>query len=150
MSKAKKGHTVKVHYTGSLADGTIFDSSSDREPIEFIIGGGMVIEGFDDMVTGMQVGDTKKETLPSHKAYGERRDELVGDVPKDNIPEDIRDNVAVGDKLQIPQPNGIAIVTITNVTDDTITIDANAELAGKDLTFEIELIDITEPTEKSE
>ena len=135
---------MSVHYTGSLADGTIFDSSKNREPLEFIVGGGMVIEGFDDMVTGMSVGDTKKETLPSHKAYGDRRDELVGDVPKNNIPEDIRDKVATGDKLQIPQPNGMAIVTVTNVTDDTITIDANPELAGKDLTFEIELIEISE------
>jgi len=144
MSEAKKGHKVKVHYTGSLDDGTIFDSSKEREPIEFVIGGGMVIEGFDDMVTGMKVGETKKELIPSAKAYGDRRDELVGDVPKANMPEDIRDKVAVGDKLQIPQPNGMAIVTVINVADDSITIDANPELAGKDLTFEIELVEITE------
>ena len=144
MSKVEKGHKVTVHYTGSLDDGTIFDSSKNREPLEFIVGGGIVIEGFDEMVIGMSVGDTKKETLPSHKAYGDRRNELVGDVPKNNIPENIRDNVAKGDKLQIPQPNGIAIVTVINVTDDAITIDANPELAGKDLTFEIELVEIKE------
>ena len=144
MSKVEKGHKVTVHYTGSLDNGTIFDSSKGREPLEFIVGGGMVIEGFDDMVTGMQIGEIKKETLPSHKAYGERRDELVGDVPKENIPEDIRASVTKGDKLQIPQPNGMAIVIVTNVTDDTITIEANPELAGKDLTFEIELVNISE------
>lgn len=141
MEVAKKGNRVKVHYTGKLQDGTIFDSSIEREPLEFVVGDGNMIKGFDKAVEGMQKGETVTANIPSSEAYGERRADMMVDVPIDQVPENI--NPAVGQQLSIQQANGQAMpVVVTAVSEDKITLDANHPLAGKDLTFEINLVEI--------
>jgi peptidylprolyl isomerase len=138
---AKDGDTVKVHYTGTLEDGTVFDTSDQSEPLEFTIGEGMIIPGFEEAVTGMQVGDFKTVDVPAEQAYGPRDDNLVEEVDRDELPEDLEPEV--GQQLQSMQEDGsIAMVTVIDVTDTAITIDLNHPLAGEDLTFEIELVEI--------
>lgn len=140
-NRAENGDVVQVHYTGTLADGTVFDSSIDREPIEFTLGTGQMIPGFENAVLGMKVGGKKTVTIPSNEAYGPRNQNLVIDVPREQIPEDL--DPQVGQQLQMTLEDGmIAIVTIIAISDTTITLDGNPPLAGKDLTFEIELVDI--------
>lgn len=141
MEVAKKGNRVKVHYTGKLQDGTIFDSSIDREPLEFVVGDGNMIKGFDKAVEGMQKGETVTANIPSSEAYGERRTNMMVEVPIDQVPENI--NPTVGQQLSIQQANGQTMpVVVAAVTADKITLDANHPLAGKDLTFEINLVEI--------
>ncbi len=141
MSEAKKGDKVKVHYTGKLTDGSVFDTSQDREPLEFEIGAGMMIAGFDKAVTGMKVGDKKTAELSADEAYGQKNDEMVVEVPKAQLPEDLKPEV--GQQLGMQQPNGQNIpVVVTKVEEETIEIDANHPLAGKDLVFDIELVEI--------
>ncbi|MEQ8537076.1 MAG: peptidylprolyl isomerase [Coleofasciculus sp. D1-CHI-01] len=141
MAQAKVGDTVKIHYTGKLKDGTVFDSSLSREPIEFTIDAGQVIPGFEQAVMGMTPGDSKTEMIPMDKAYGPHRDEMVLEVTRDKMPPDL--NPEIGQQLQIQQPNGRVIpVVITDVTDSNVRLDANHPLAGQDLTFEIQLVDI--------
>lgn len=140
MSKATKGSKVSVHYTGTLEDGEVFDSSLDREPLQFEVGAGQMIPGFDAAVEGMAVGEKKTVTLPPEEAYGERNDAMTQEVPRDRMPEGY--TPSVGDQLQAGTPGGAMIVTVTAVTDDTVTIDANHRLAGKTLIFEIELVEI--------
>ncbi|MTI20180.1 peptidylprolyl isomerase [Fulvivirga sp. RKSG066] len=141
MSEAKKGDKVKVHYTGKLNDGSVFDSSENREPLEFEIGAGMMIAGFDKAVVGMKVGDTKTADIPADEAYGAKNDEMVVQVPKSQLPEDLKPEV--GQQLGMQQPNGQNIpVVVTKVEDETIEIDANHPLAGKDLVFDIEMVEI--------
>ena len=142
MSQAKKGDSVKIHYTGTLEDGTVFDSSAGRDPLVFTIGGGQVIVGFDEAVQGMAIGDKKKVTIPSHKAYGEKNEELVIQVPRDQVPPDL--NPEVDQKLQMGGPNGeLVVVTVVEVTDEVVILDANPPLAGKDLIFDLELVEIS-------
>lgn len=142
MSQAKKGDSVKIHYTGTLEDGTVFDSSAGRDPLVFTIGGGQVIVGFDEAVQGMAIGDKKKVTIPSHKAYGEKNEELVIQVPRDQVPPDL--NPEVDQKLQMGGPNGeLIVVTVVDVTDEIVVLDANPPLAGKDLIFDLELVEIS-------
>jgi len=142
MAQAKVGDTVKIHYTGKLKDGTVFDSSLSREPIEFTIDAGQVIPGFEQAVVGMTPGDSKTEMIPMDKAYGPHRSEMVLEVTRDKMPPDL--NPDIGQQLQIQQPNGRVIpVVITDVTDSNVRLDANHPLAGQDLTFEIELVDIS-------
>jgi peptidylprolyl isomerase len=141
MAAAKSGDSVKIHYTGTLDDGTTFDSSEGREPLEFTLGSGQVIVGFDEAVTGMEVGDKKTVTIPADKAYGERNEEMVITAPREQVPPDI--NPEVGQQLQMAGPdNQPIIVKITEVTDEHIILDANPPLAGKDLTFALELVSI--------
>lgn len=141
MSKVKDGDTVKVHYTGSLEDGSVFDSSENKEPLEFTLGSGQIIPGFEKAVEGMGEGDTTKVTIPSDEAYGEVRDDLVIAVSKDNLPEDVTPEV--GMQLQLNQPDGQAVpVRITNIKEEEVTLDANHPLAGKDLVFEIEVVEV--------
>lgn len=141
MEVAKKGNRVKVHYTGKLQDGTIFDSSIEREPLEFVVGDGNMIKGFDKAVEGMQKGETVTANIPSSEAYGERRTDMMVEVPIDQVPENI--NPTVGQQLSIQQANGQNMpVVVAAVTADKITLDANHPLAGKDLTFEINLVEI--------
>ncbi|MCP4581673.1 MAG: peptidylprolyl isomerase [candidate division Zixibacteria bacterium] len=141
MSQAKDKDKVKVHYTGKLEDGTVFDSSIDREPLEFTLGENQVIPGFDQGVIGMAIGDSKTLNIPPENAYGPTREDMIVEIKKEQIPKDIE--ATVGSKLQIQQPDGQAIpVTIVGATDDTVTIDANHPLAGKTLVFEIELVEI--------
>lgn len=138
---AQAGDTVKVHYTGTLADGTQFDSSAGKEPLEFTLGSGRVIAGFDEGVTGMKVGEKKTITIPADEAYGQYREDLTLKIGRSELPSDIEP--AAGMQLQMTQANGAVItVKITEVTADTVTLDANHELAGKDLTFELELVEI--------
>jgi peptidylprolyl isomerase len=141
VKQADYGDTVQVNYTGKLADGTVFDSSVERGPLEFTLGAGQTIPGFEKAVLGMKVGEKKTVTIPADEAYGPRRDELVAEVPREKLPSDMTPEV--GQQLLMRQPDdGEIVVTITEVTDDTVTIDANHPLAGKDLTFEIELVKI--------
>ena len=140
--QAKAGDTVQVQYTGKLSDGTVFDTSVGKDPLEFKLGSGQIIAGFDKAVTGMHVGDKKTVTIPAADAYGARRPDLVVEVPMSQLPGDIKPQV--GMQLESTQKDGSTlVVTITRVTDNTsVTIDANHPLAGQDLTFEIELLKI--------
>ncbi len=141
MAQAKTGDKVRVHYSGFLEDGTVFDSSLDRDPLEFTLGEGMVIKGFEDAVLGMSVGETKTISIPSDEAYGPYREDLVAVVERSMVPPDI--DPKVGLVLQLRTPDGsITDVVVTEVNDDTITLDANHPLAGKDLIFEIKLVEI--------
>ncbi|SMO38641.1 FKBP-type peptidyl-prolyl cis-trans isomerase [Gracilimonas mengyeensis] len=141
MSKVKDGDTVKVHYTGKLEDGSVFDSSESRDPLEVTLGEGKLIPGFEKAVVGLEVGDKTTANIPSEEAYGERRDDLEVTVERDQLPEDIEPEV--GMQLQLNQPNGQPVpVQVTKVEEENIIIDANHPLAGKDLTFDIELIEI--------
>lgn len=143
MSKVEEGHTVKVHYTGTLDDGTVFDTSREREPLEFTLGNGQLIPGFEKAVIGMEAGETTEVSIASEDAYGERREDLELDVSKSDLPDDI--DPQVGMQLQMQQQDGNAIpVQITEVKDESVTLDANHPLAGQDLNFEIELIEIGE------
>lgn len=140
---AKKGDTVAVHYKGSLSDGTVFDSSEGREPLRFTLGAGSMIPGFEEAVNGMNIGDTKTVTIPAEEAYGPRRSDLELEIPREKLPPSLSPNV--GDRLQMRTASGgTTIVMVTKTTDSSITIDANHELAGKDLTFEITLVSVTE------
>ena len=132
------GKTVKVHYTGTLEDGSIFDSSADREPIEFEIGAGTVIPGFEEAIKEMAVEETKTITIPSSEAYGEYREDMCGDFPRDQLPEEITPEV--GMVLEMQTPDGDMPVRITELGDETLMLDANHPLAGQDLTFELTLV----------
>lgn len=143
MSKVKDGDTVKVHYTGTLTEeGTVFDSSEDREPLEFTLGEGKLIPGFEKAVVGMEEGDETTVEIESGDAYGQRREDLELEVAKSDLPDNIEPEVGMQLQMQ-QQENGQAIpVQITAVEDELVKLDANHPLAGKDLTFDIELIEI--------
>ena len=142
MAKVKTGDVVKIHYTGKLTDGIVFDSSINRNaPIEFKVGEGQVIPGFEDAVIDMEIGENKTVQISSEKAYGPYRKELIHKVGRDRLPQDLLPEV--GQQLQASHPDGHSVVvTIIEVADDTITIDANHPLAGKDLIFDIKLEEI--------
>ncbi|MEA5535534.1 peptidylprolyl isomerase [Crocosphaera sp. XPORK-15E] len=141
MVQAKLGDTVRVNYTGKLEDGTVFDSSVDRDPLEFAVGEGQVIAGFEEAVVGMNLGEAKTVTIPSDQAYGPYQEQLVMIVEEQQMPPEL--DVEVGQQLQMRHPSGQVIpVVITNVADSQVTLDANHPLAGEDLTFEIELVEI--------
>jgi len=143
LSKVKEGDTVKVHYTGTLTDGTVFDTSEEREPLEFTLGQGQLIPGFEKAVVGMNVGDSTEVEISSDDAYGESREDLVISVPKDQLPDDVEPQV--GMQLQVNQQDGQPIpVRITDVGEENLTLDANHPLAGQDLKFEIELVEIAD------
>ncbi len=138
---ASIGDTVRIHYTGTLTDGTTFDSSEGREPLEFTLGSGQVIPGFDAGVTGMEPGESKTVTIPAADAYGPRRPEMMLEVGPDQFPEGM--NPEVGQQLQMSQPDGQAVVvTVAEVSDDGVMLDANHPLAGEDLTFALTLDEI--------
>ncbi|MBC7238080.1 MAG: peptidylprolyl isomerase [Chloroflexi bacterium] len=141
MQTAKKGDTVSVHYTGWLSDGTVFDSSLGGEPLTFELGSGEIIQGFDDAVTGMELGESKTVELEPSEAYGPYREELVFEVDRVNLPEGLEPEV--GQRLQMRQPDRQpVIVIVTEVNEETITLDANHPLAGERLIFDIELVGI--------
>ena len=134
------GSTVKVHYTGTLDDGTVFDTSVEREPLEFTLGEGKVIPGFEAAVKDMEVGQSKTVTIPAEEAYGSHRSDLLVPIEREHLPEGLEPEV--GQRLQMQQASGkMSIVTITDVAEKTITIDANHPMAGKDLTFKLELVE---------
>ena len=141
MMQAKSGDTVRIHYTGTLDDGTEFDSSAGRDPLEFALGGGQVIPGFDSAVDGMAIGANTTVTIPADQAYGDRHEQLVQDVPKSALPEEIEP--AVGMQLQSRSPEGqVMNLVVTEVAEESITVDGNHPLAGQALTFAIELVEI--------
>ena len=141
MTQAKSGDTVRIHYTGTLDDGTQFDSSAGRDPLEFALGAGQVIPGFDNAVDGMAVGEKKTVTLPAQEAYGERHEQLVQEVSRSALPGEIEP--AVGMQLQSQSPEGqVMMLVVTDVGEESITADANHPLAGQALTFAIELVEI--------
>ena len=136
----KKGDTVRAHYTGTLDDGTVFDSSRERDPLEFVLGKGMLIPGFEAAVEGREVGETVTVTIAPEDAYGETDPELLFTVPRAQVPDHIP--LIVGVPLQLSNEQGQMDVTITEVGADEITLDANHPLAGKTLTFEIEIVSV--------
>jgi peptidylprolyl isomerase len=141
MTAAKHGDTVQVHYTGRLADDTIFDTSRDREPLEFTIGAGQLIAGFEQAVIGMQPGDSRTTSIPADEAYGDHDPEMVLEVARDQLPDGM--NPSVGEQYQLRQQDGdTIIVTVTESTSNHVILDANHPLAGQDLTFDIELVEI--------
>jgi len=149
MAQAKEGDRVKVHYTGRLDDGTVFDSSECKEdecgcghdPMEFTIGSGEVIPGFDKGVIGLEVGASKTVHIPVEEAYGERIEEMVAQVPRGDLPPEIKPEI--GAQLEVTQEDGqIFQVLVTDMNDETITIDANHPLAGQALNFDLRLVEI--------
>lgn len=141
MSEAKSGDMVKVHYTGRFEDGTQFDTSVGGDPLEFTLGKGEVIEGFEQAVLGMNEGDTKTVTIPAAQAYGPHREDRVLIMERKNLPADITPEVGL--RLQARQPDDTVIVfTITDINEDTVVLDANHPLAGKNLVFDIELLEV--------
>ena len=141
MSQAKAGDSVKIHYTGTLDDGTQFDSSAGRDPLAFELGSGQVIPGFDKAVEGMAVGDNKTVNIPAEDAYGPHQPAMVQDVPKSALPDDMEPAEGMG--LQAQGPDGQVVnLVVTEVKQESITVDGNHPLAGKALNFDIELVSI--------
>lgn len=144
MTEVRKGDNVKVHYKGTLADGTVFDSSEGKEPLEFAVGSGQVIQGFDEAMIGMKVGESKVVNIPVEKAYGMRDEAMVMTVPVDQVPPDLEPEV--GMRLEMGGVNGEVIrVVVVEIDENNIILDANPPLAGEELTFSIELTECTTP-----
>jgi peptidylprolyl isomerase len=141
MPHARPGDTVRIHYTGTLADGSVFDSSRGRTPLEFVLGSGQVIPGFDQAVSGMAVGSSQTVTIPAAEAYGPHRPELARRVPRDQFPPHLQP--AVGQQLQVGSGPGAMVVTVREVSADAVLLDGNHALAGQDLTFALELVEVT-------
>jgi peptidylprolyl isomerase len=141
LENAKKGDTVHVHYVGRLDDGTVFDSSEGREPLEFKVGEGRVIPGFEKAVEGLAVGEKKASRVPADQAYGQRSDELIIRVPREELADGLAP--AVGQRLEMVTTDGRKVpVTVIDATEEALEVDANHPLAGQDLTFEVELVKI--------
>ncbi|MBC7848324.1 MAG: peptidylprolyl isomerase [Chitinophagaceae bacterium] len=141
MQQVKSGDTVKVHYHGKLTDGTTFDSSAGREPLEFEVGSGMVIKGFDDGVTGMSVGDKKTVSIPVDDAYGPKQDEMLVEFPINQFPPDLKPEVGMPLTMTTSQGQPVQVVII-EVGEETVILDANHPLAGQELVFDLELVEI--------
>jgi FKBP-type peptidyl-prolyl cis-trans isomerase SlpA len=143
MNTVKEKNTVKVHYTGKLSNGEIFDSSKDKDPLEFTLGQGMLIPGFENGVIGMAINESKTIAIPFAEGYGDRNPELIQEVPKEQLPADL--NPEVGMQLASRMPDGSEFpVVIAEVKDKSILIDANHPLAGQDLIFDITVVEISE------
>ncbi|WP_299769794.1 peptidylprolyl isomerase [uncultured Tateyamaria sp.] len=141
MTAIKDGDTVRIHYTGTLLDGTVFDSSDGRDPLEFVVGSGQIIPGLDVALPGMIEGDKKKVNIPCDQAYGPINPALRQGVPRDAIPDEIP--LEIGLQLQMQTPQGQPMpVTVIEVGEEEVTLDANHPLAGKDLTFDFEVVSI--------
>ncbi|GAA6187886.1 peptidylprolyl isomerase [Litorivita sp. NS0012-18] len=141
MTAIKSGDTVRIHYTGTLNDGTTFDSSEGRDPLEFAVGSGQIIPGLDKALPGMAVGEKKTVTIAPEEAYGPVHPEAMQVVPRSEIPDDIP--LDLGTQLQVQTPDGQGmVVTVANVTEAEVTLDANHPLAGKELTFDFEIVGI--------
>ena len=149
MQQAKTGDVVRVHYRGRLADGSEFDSSEGREPLEFQVGGGQVIPGFEKQVEGMEIGEKSTVTIPADEAYGPRDERQVQSVPRDALPDNL--DLRIGARLTATTRDGKQIpLTVIEVDDSQVTMDGNHPLAGQDLTFDLELVEIvgSEPGQK--
>ncbi|MCC7028896.1 MAG: peptidylprolyl isomerase [Chitinophagaceae bacterium] len=142
MSQVKKGDTIKVHYKGTLSDGSLFDSSEGREPLEFTVGEQMVIHGFDTGVIDMKAGDKKTLNIPYMEAYGEVNEDLLIEIPKSELPEELGE-LTEGMQLNMVNQDGYEIpVEVIEIKEDAIVLDGNHPLAGEDLVFEVELVEI--------
>lgn len=141
MTQAQAGNTVKFHYTGKLDDGTVFDSSAGGDPLEITVGNGEIIPGVDQALAGMSPGEEKEVTISADEAYGPHRSELIQEVERAQIPEHV--DVSVGNRLQGKDPSGRTMhLTVIGASDDKVTLDANHPLAGKDLTFDLKVVDV--------
>lgn len=140
MTQAKNGDRVKVHYTGTLDNGTQFDSSTGGDPLEVTLGNGEVIPGFEQGIEGMQVGDTKTINIPCADAYGERHQELVHEVPKEQLPQDVE--LEIGMQFQVDGGEAPMILTVMELTPENALLDGNHPMAGHNLNFELELVDL--------
>jgi FKBP-type peptidyl-prolyl cis-trans isomerase 2 len=141
MQQVKSGDKVKVHYHGRLTNGETFDSSEGRAPLEFEVGSGMVIKGFDEGVTGMSVGDKKTINIPVDEAYGPKSEDMMIDMPKDRFPDDME--IEKGMQLMMSNDSGQNFqVTVSEIKTDSVVLDANHPLAGQDLVFDLELVEI--------
>ena len=141
MTQAKAGDTVQIHYTGTLSDGSVFDSSEGRDPLSFTLGSGQIIPGLDAAIDGMATGEQKTVTIPADQAYGAHNPDAVQAIPRDQIPPEIP--VTAGTQLQMQTPDGRAVpVVVADATDEHVMIDANHPLAGKDLTFAVEIVKV--------
>jgi peptidylprolyl isomerase len=140
---AQPGDTVAVHYVGTLDDGTEFDNSTARgEPLEFVLGSGQMIPGFDQAVTGMAVGETKTVHIPADEAYGQHRDDMIFELPRDEFPEDL--DLQIGQQIPLSTVSGAVIPgTVIALNETAVTVDVNHQLVGEDLTFVITLVSIT-------
>ncbi|MBC7535869.1 MAG: peptidylprolyl isomerase [Ferruginibacter sp.] len=142
MQQVKEGDVVKVHYTGKLTSGEQFDSSVDREPLEFTVGAGQMIKGFDNALPGMAIGEKKTINIPAEEGYGERSDEAIIPFPKENIPDDMK--LEEGMTLTLSNQDGQPMpVIVKEIKEDVVILDANHFLAGQELIFDIELVEIT-------
>jgi peptidylprolyl isomerase len=141
MQQVKEGDVVRVHYTGKLTNGEEFDSSVNREPLEFTVGAGQMIKGFDAAMPGMSVGEKKTINIAPEEAYGHKDEEAMIEFPKENIPSDMK--LEVGMPLQLRNQDGQPVpVVVAEIKDDVVVLDANHMLAGKELVFDIELVEI--------
>ena len=141
MSEAKQGDTVRVHYTGKLKDGQVFDSSRQRDPLELTLGAGHVIPGFEQAIEGMTPGQSKSVDIPVAEAYGDREDDKVININRSTVKVD--DNIQVGQQVQLKTKDGNNLVAVvSDLSEATVTLDANHPLAGKDLVFDVELMEI--------
>lgn len=141
MSRAQAGDTVRIHYTGKLEDGTVIETTLDREPIQFTIGAGQVIPGIEEAVTGMEPGESKSATIPPEQAFGPHRDEMVAIVSRDQLPADV--TPVVGQKLSVEQTDGRRFnVTVTRVSESAVVLDANHILAGRNLVLDLALVEL--------
>jgi peptidylprolyl isomerase len=141
MQQVKKGDTIKVHYHGKLVDGTTFDSSEGREPLEFEVGSGMVIPGFDEGVTGMTVGEKKSVHIPADEAYGPKQEDMIMEFPRERFPADMVPEVGMQLNMNNGQGQSFPVV-IVEVQEAVVILDANHPLAGQDLIFDLELVEI--------
>ncbi|MEF8822955.1 MAG: peptidylprolyl isomerase [Desulfohalobiaceae bacterium] len=141
MATAKQGSSVKVHYHGTLNDGTVFDSTYEESPMDFTLGEGEIIPGFEEAVEGMDEGEKKNITVEPERAYGEYNEQGVVQVPRENLPEDIQPEEGMMLQLNTPEDQ-VVYVTVTEIDDQNVTLDANHPLAGKTLNFDIELVQI--------
>lgn len=141
MTEAKNGDKVQVHYTGRFEDGSLFDSSRDRTPLQFTLGNGEMIPGFEQAVIGMKVGDTKTARIPAGEAYGSYIEDMVMKVDRRKFPADMELNTGIMLKIRQSDDSFIKVM-VTEISDDTVVLDANHPLAGKDLEFDIELVQI--------
>lgn len=141
MAQAKKGDNVKINFTGKLEDGSVFANTAYSEPLEFKLGEGRIIPGIENAVEGMNVGESKSVKVPPEQAYGQRREELVEEVSRDMFPKDIEPKV--GQKFEVPQQQGQPmVVRVVDTSEQTVTLDGNHPLAGRDLTFDLELLEV--------
>jgi len=142
MEQAKKGDTIKIHYTAKLDDGTVFDSSTDRKPVQITLGKGQVISGFEEAILGLSPGESRTTRIPPEKAFGVRRDNALRDIKREKLPDNLHPSIGSTLRIKSQRDKKSIWATVVDISDTTLKLDMNHPLAGKDLTFEIQLIEI--------